>query len=108
MAVLLTILGQVVKANLIILCNLIRLFISLSGPPEDINYLIRLHDVKRFVSSGIFYKVSPPICIFRASVNRIVYNTRLIIFSFIPVRRVPIVIVKVDSVTVRNQFIKGY
>lgn len=49
-------------------CSLIRLFISLSGPPENINYLVWLHDVKRLASSGFLYKVRPSICVFSTSI----------------------------------------
>ena len=49
------------EISLTITCSLIRLFIFLSGPPENINYLVWLHDVKRLVPSRFF----SPLIIFK-------------------------------------------
>lgn len=44
-------------------------------------------------------KVGPSICVFSASIDRIMHDTGLIVFSRITVRAVPVVVVEMDGMS---------
>lgn len=49
------------------------------------------------ISASALDKVGPSICVFGTSINRIMYNTGLIVFSRITVRAVPVVVVEMNG-----------
>lgn len=58
--------------------------------------------IVRLIASRALDKVGPSICVFSASINRIMHDTGLIIHSRITVRTVPVIIVKMDGMAVRR------
>ena len=54
------------------------------------------------IASRALDKVGPSICIFSASIGRIMHDTGLIIFSRITVRTVPVVVVEMDGMSMRR------
>lgn len=51
------------------------------------------------ISASALYKVGPSICVFSASIGRIMHDTGLIVFSRITVRAVPVVVVEMDGMS---------
>lgn len=49
------------------------------------------------ISASALYKVGPSICVFSASIIRIMHDTGLIIHSRITVRAVPVVVVEMNG-----------
>lgn len=58
--------------------------------------------VMRLITTCALDKVGPSICVFIASIGRIMHNPGLIIGSRITVRTVPVIIVKMDGMPVRR------
>lgn len=58
----------------------------------------------RLIASRALDKVGPSICVFSASIHRIMHNTGLIVASRITVRTVPVVVVEMDGMSMRRQF----
>ena len=58
--------------------------------------------IMRLISASALYKVGPSICVFSASIHRIMHDTGLIIFSRITVRTVPVVVVEMDGMSMRR------
>lgn len=49
-------------------------------------------------------KVSPSIFVFIASIDRIMHDTRLVVFSRITVSAIPVIVVEMDCMPMRRQF----
>lgn len=56
------------------------------------------------ISASALYKVGPSICVFSASIGRIMHNTGLIVASRITVRTVPVVVVEMDGMPMARHF----
>ena len=54
----------------------------------------------RLIASRALDKVGPSICVFSASIGRIMHDTRLVVFSRITVRAIPVIVVEMDCMPV--------
>lgn len=54
------------------------------------------------IFASALYKVGPSICVFSASIHRIMHNTGLIVDSRITVRAIPVVVVEMDGMPMRR------
>ena len=68
----------------------------------------RLKVVMRHVATFSFHKVCPCISVFSTSISTIMHNPRLIISSTVPIGRIPIIVIKMNGVVVRCQFLNSY
>lgn len=75
---------------------------GLANSSKFIRSIKRGQIVMWLIASRALDKVGPSICIFSASIGRIMHDTGLIIFSRITVRTVPVVVVEMDGMSMRR------
>ncbi len=56
------------------------------------------------IASRALDKVGPSICIFSASIGRIMHDTGLIVFSRITVRAIPVVVIEMNGMPMARHF----
>lgn len=70
---------------------------ELANSSKLVHSIKRWEIVMRLIASCALDKVGPSICVFSASIGRIMHNTGIIIRSRITVRTVPVIIVKMNG-----------
>lgn len=74
-------------------------FDALLDAPILVHSIERREVVMWLIAARALDKVGPSICVFSASIDRIMHDTGLIVFSRITVRAVPVVVVEMDGMS---------
>ena len=77
---------------------------ALLNPSEFVRSIKRGQIVMWLISARALDKVGPSICVFSASIGRIMHNTGLIVASRITVRAIPVVVIEMNGMPMARNF----
>jgi len=79
-------------------------FAVLIDSPKSVRSIKRGQIVMRLIASRALDKVGPSICVFSASIGRIMHDTGLIVASRITVRAIPVVVIEMNGMPMARHF----